>query len=277
MHVATYCSRRKSKSIASGWVSLTQIICPLHQLCLPASNRTSQAHNFFELKANRKLCFQSRDLWLHILALLSTAIANRRVPRNVATFATLIAHACVCLGCTTYLSLPKHHWGITANTSSLRCINWQFFKLRIEWPVHTKGHMFLFPLTTLAKIPELHSTIPNFLSSWLGIFQSTRLGAKHPYQDFTPQILFEEELCFLFRNIGATVIRQVKSGNIISHIRWVLPGMQQLLACLLHAVCRMKLHQQIAFQSVPNQYLQVITLSCKPHASLISEKLFLHI
>ena len=50
--------------------------------------------------------------------------------------------------------------------------------------------------------------------------------------------------------------------------------MQQLLASLLHVVCRTKLHQQITFQSVPNQRLQVITLSCKPRASLVSEQCF---
>ena len=49
---------------------------------------------------------------------------------------------------------------------------------------------------------------------------------------------------------------------------------QQLLACLLHIVCRTKLHQQIVFQSVANQRLQVITLSCKPCASLVNEKCF---
>ena len=124
----------RSKSIASGLVSLTQIVCPLHQLCLGLATNLAKGTIYLSLKL-RKLCFQSRYLQLHILALLSTAIASTTVSRNVATFATLIAHASVCLGCTTSLSLPKHHWGITANTSSLRCINWRFFKLRIEWPV----------------------------------------------------------------------------------------------------------------------------------------------
>ena len=75
---------------------------------------------------------QSRYLQLHILALLSTTIASMAVPRNVAMFTKLKVYLCVCLGCTTSLSLPKQHWGITTNTSSLRCINWRFFKLRIE-------------------------------------------------------------------------------------------------------------------------------------------------
>ena len=43
---------------------------------------------------------------------------------------------------------------------------------------------------------------------------------------------------------------------------------------LLHIVCRTKLHQQITFQSVPNQRLQVITLSCKPCVSLVGEQCF---
>ena len=116
--------------------------------------------------------------------------------------------------------------------------------------------------------------IPNSLSSRLGIFQSTRLGAKHLNRDFTPQILFEEVFCFLFRHIRTSVICQVKSGDVLSHIRWVLPGMQQLLTSLLHVVRRTKLHQQITFQSVPNQHLQVITLSCKPRVSLVSEQCF---
>ena len=116
--------------------------------------------------------------------------------------------------------------------------------------------------------------IPNSVSSQLGIFQSTWLGAKHLNQDFTPQILFEEECCFLFRHIGASVIRQVKSGDIISHIRWVIPGIQQLLTSLLHVVRKMKLHQQITFQSFPNQCLQVITLSCKPRVSIVGEQCF---
>ena len=134
IHVATYCCWKKSKSIASGWVSLTQIVCPLCQLCLGLATELAKGTIHLSLKL-RKLCFQSRYLQLHILALLSTAIANTTVPRNVATFTSLIAHACVCLGCTTSLSLPKHHWGITASTSGLRCNNWRFFELRIEWPV----------------------------------------------------------------------------------------------------------------------------------------------
>ena len=131
MHVATYCSWQKSKSIASGWVSLTQIVCPLCQLCLGLATDLAKGTIYLSLKL-RKLCFQSHYLQLHILALLSTAIANTTLPLNVAMFATLIAHACVYLGCTTSLSLPKHHWGITANISGLRCINWRFLKLRIE-------------------------------------------------------------------------------------------------------------------------------------------------
>ena len=50
--------------------------------------------------------------------------------------------------------------------------------------------------------------------------------------------------------------------------------MQQLLTSLSHVVCRMKLHQQITFQSIPNQHLQFITLSCKLSASLVSEQCF---
>ena len=96
-----------------------------------ASNWPSQGHNLFELKA-QKIVLPKCYLQLHILALLSTAIASMTVPCNAATFATLIAHASICLGCTTSLSLSKHHWGKTANTSSLRCINWRFFKLRIK-------------------------------------------------------------------------------------------------------------------------------------------------
>ena len=84
--------------------------------------------------------------------------------------------------------------------------------------------------------------IPNFLSSQLGIFQSAWLGANHLNQDFTPQILFEEEFCFLFRNIRTSVIRQVKSGDVISHIRRVLPGTKQLLTSLSHVIRRTKLH-----------------------------------
>ena len=134
MHIATYCSWRKSKSIASGLVSLTQIVCPLCQLCLGLATEPAKGTIYLSLKL-RKLCFQSRYLRLHILALTSTAIAGTTVPHNMAMFATLIAYACVCLGHTTSLSLPKHRWGIPANTSSLRCINWRFFELRIEWPV----------------------------------------------------------------------------------------------------------------------------------------------
>ena len=159
----------------------------------------------------RKLCFQSCYLRLYILALLSTAIASTTVSRNVAMFAILIAHASVCLGCTTSLSLPKHHWGITANTSGLRCINWRFFKLRIEWPVQPRPHV-LFSYSTFGKNACIVQYILNSLSSWLGIFQSTRLGAKHLNRDFTSPILLKEELFFLFRHIGASVIRQVKSA-----------------------------------------------------------------
>ena len=131
MHVATYCSWWKLKSIAYGWVSLIQIVCLLCQLCLGLSTELAKGTIYLSFKL-RKLCFQSYYFQLHILALLSTAIVSMTVPRNVAIFATLIAHVCVCLGCTTSLSLPKHHWGITANTSNLRCINWRFFKSRIE-------------------------------------------------------------------------------------------------------------------------------------------------
>ena len=131
MHVATYCSWRKSKPIASGWVSLTQIICPLCQLCLGLATDLAKSTIYLSLKL-RKLCLQSRYLQLHILALLSTTIGSMTVPHNLAMFATLIAYASVCLGCTISLSLPKHHWGITANISGLICINWQFFKLRIK-------------------------------------------------------------------------------------------------------------------------------------------------
>ena len=134
MHVATYCSWWKLKSIASGLFSLTQIICPLHQLCLGLATELTKGTIYLSLKL-RKLCFQSCYLQLHILALLSTTIASMKAPCNVAMFATLIAHVCVCLGYTISLSLPKHHWGITANTSGLRCINWRFFELRIGWPV----------------------------------------------------------------------------------------------------------------------------------------------
>ena len=134
LHVATYCSWQRSKSIASGLVSLTQIVSPLHQLYLGLATDLAKDTIYLSLKL-RKLCFQSCYLWLHILALLSTAIASTTVPHNMATFATLIAHTSICLGCTTSLSLPKRHWGITANTSSLRCINWRFSKLRIEWPI----------------------------------------------------------------------------------------------------------------------------------------------
>ena len=118
--------------------------------------------------------------------------------------------------------------------------------------------------------------IPNSLSSRLGIFQSTRLGAKHLNRDFTPQILFEEEFCFLFRHIGASVIRQVKSGDIISYTsgEFYLVHAAAANELVAHVVRRTKLHQQITFQSVPNQCLQVITLSCKPHASLVSEQCF---
>ena len=76
-----------------------------------------------------------------------------------------------------------------------------------------------FSFATFGKNACIVQYIPNLLSSQLGIFQSTRLGAKHLNRDFTPQILFEEEFCFLFRYIGASVICQVKSGDIISHIR----------------------------------------------------------
>ena len=131
MHIATYCSWQKSKSFASGWISLTQIICPLCQLCLGLATELTKGTIYFSLKL-RELHFQSRYLGLHILALLSTAISSMTVCCNVAMFATLIEHACVCLGCTTSLSLPKYHWGITANTSGLRCINWRFFELGIE-------------------------------------------------------------------------------------------------------------------------------------------------
>ena len=134
LHVATYCSWRRSKPIASGLVSLTQIVCPLCQLCLGLATDLAKGTIYLSLKL-RKLCFQSCYLRLHILALLSTAIASTTVPRNVATFAILIAYTSVCQRWTTSLSLPKHHWGITANTSSLRCINWWFFKVGIKWPV----------------------------------------------------------------------------------------------------------------------------------------------
>ena len=126
MHVATYCSWRRSKSIASGLVSLTQIVFPLHKLCLELATGLAKGTICSNLKL-RKLCFQSRYLRLHILALLSTAIGSTTVSRNVATFATLIARPSVCLGCMTSLSLPKHYWGKTANTSTLKCINWWFF------------------------------------------------------------------------------------------------------------------------------------------------------
>ena len=177
MHVATYCSWQKLKSIASGWVSLTQIICPLHQPCLKLAIDLAKGIIYLSLKL-RKLCFQSCYLRLHILALLSTAITSTIVVRNVATFATLIAHASVFLGCTTSLSLPKHHWGITTNTSGLRCINWRFFKLRIEWPVLPRLHV-PFSFATFGKNACIVQYIPNSLSSQLGIFHSTRLGAKH--------------------------------------------------------------------------------------------------
>ena len=108
------------------WVGFTNPDRLPLALALPwASNQTNQGHNYLSLKL-RKLCFQSHYLRLHILALLSTTISSMTVPRNVATLATLIAHTCIYLGCTTFLSLPKHHWGITTNTSSLRCISWRF-------------------------------------------------------------------------------------------------------------------------------------------------------
>ena len=76
-----------------------------------------------------------------------------------------------------------------------------------------------FSFDTFFKHACIVQYIPNLLSSRLGIFYSTRLGAKHLNRDFIQQILFEEEFCFLFRYIGASIIRQVKSGDIISHIR----------------------------------------------------------
>ena len=133
---------------------------------------------------------------------------------------------------------------------------------------------YFFSFASFGKNACIVQYIPNSLSSQLGIFESTWLGAKHLNWDFTPQILFKEEFCFLFKYIGASVIRQVKSSDVISHIRWVLPDMQQLLTSLLHVVCTTKLHQQITFQSVPNQCLQVTTLSSKPYASLVSKQCF---
>ena len=132
--------------------------------------------------------------------------------------------------------------------------------------------MCRFPLPPFGKDACIEQYIPNSLSSQLGISQSTRLDAKHLNRNFTPQILFEEEFCFLFRHIGASFIHQVKSGDVISHIRRVLPGTQKLLTSLLHIVRRTKLHQQITFQSIPNQHLQVITLSCQPCVSLVGEQ-----
>ena len=134
LNVATFCSWQRSISIAYGLVSLTQIVCPLHQLCLGLATDLAKGTIYLSLKL-RKLCFQSPYLQINILALLSTAIGSMTVFRNVATFATLIAHVSVCQRCTTSLSLPKHHWGITANTSNLRCINWRFFKLGNKWLV----------------------------------------------------------------------------------------------------------------------------------------------
>ena len=56
MHVATYCSYQKSKLIASGWVSQTQIICPLRQLCLGLATELAKGTIYLSLKL-RKLCF----------------------------------------------------------------------------------------------------------------------------------------------------------------------------------------------------------------------------
>ena len=78
---------------------------------------------------------------------------------------------------------------------------------------------YFFSFACFGKNGCIVQYIPNSLSSRLGIFQSTRLGAKHLNRDFTPQILFKEEFCFLFRYIGASVICQVKSGDVISYIR----------------------------------------------------------
>ena len=70
----------------------------------------------------------------------------------------------------------------------------------------TKAEYF-FPFASFGKNAYIAHYIPNSLSSRLGIFQSAQLGTKHLNRDFTPQILFEEEFCFLFRNIRTSVIR----------------------------------------------------------------------
>ena len=237
-----------------------------------ASNWPRQGHNLFELKAQK-------------IVLLKSLFATSHFSSTVYChwwYDSISQYGHVCHTYSTRKCLPRMHdllklaqapLGQNRQHLQFEMLQLAVFLIRIEWPVEPRPHV-LFSFATFGKNACIVQYIPNSLSSWLGIFQSTRLDAKHLNQDFTPLILFEEEFCFLFRYIGASVIRQVKSGDIINHIRWVLLGMQQLLMSLSVIVRRTKLHQQITFQSVPDQRLQVITLSWKPCVSLVSEKCF---
>ena len=52
----TYCSWQRSNSIASGWVSLTQIVRPLHESCFGLASALAKSTIYLSLK-RRKLCF----------------------------------------------------------------------------------------------------------------------------------------------------------------------------------------------------------------------------
>ena len=56
LHLATFCSWQRSNSIASGWVSLTQIVQPLHQSFLGLARELAKGTIYLSLKL-RKLCF----------------------------------------------------------------------------------------------------------------------------------------------------------------------------------------------------------------------------
>ena len=56
VNFATYCFWRRSNSIASGWVSLTQIVQPLHESCFGLASILAKSTIYLSLKL-RKLCF----------------------------------------------------------------------------------------------------------------------------------------------------------------------------------------------------------------------------
>ena len=59
MNFATYCSWQRSNSIASGWISLTQIVLTIAPELFWASQNTSQEHNLSEPKAQKTVILKS--------------------------------------------------------------------------------------------------------------------------------------------------------------------------------------------------------------------------